>query len=157
MGKAGDVLLRNCGAPQATYAPVPYRLQISLFSYCKNQEDSLQIIENVLPYFQPGLNVNIVALDEFNITMAFPVILNSVTTEDNYEDLNNNRMIINRFEFNMDIQLFGPVDTSVAVIKETDVNVASNKGPEESYQAVVVPRTANKTDTYTIEEHWTVL
>ena len=158
-GNGNNMILQNCGIPKAIYAPVPYRLSLELSSYTKNQEDSLQILEQVLPFFQPALNLSIIVLPEFSIKLDIPVIFNGVKKDDNYKDLMNNRIILQTLSFFMDIQLFGPSDSQVGVIKETiiDVNTKSasiTATPDTTYDAVVNPRSAEKNGVYTIDEMW---
>ena len=62
MGPQSNMLMQQCGVPALTYAPTPWRLGIQLYAYSKNQEDSLQITEQILPYFQPNMDVNISVL-----------------------------------------------------------------------------------------------
>ena len=41
------------------YMPVPYNLNIQLYVMAKESDDSLQIIEQILPYFQPDYTLTI--------------------------------------------------------------------------------------------------
>jgi hypothetical protein len=162
LGNAVNSFLKSCGGDQAkAYVPVSYRLTFQLSSYCKNQEDSLQILEQILPYFRPALNITLLLIPELNFSLSIPITLSSVEHEDNYQDLTTNRMIIQTFTFNMDVMLFGPTvsDDKIVRIKEAIVNVTTNNtnAVEETYDAVVNPRTAEKDEPYTIDEMWTPL
>ena len=42
-----------------TYVPVPYNMQFELSIMTKLNDDMLQIIEHILPYFQPSYNLTI--------------------------------------------------------------------------------------------------
>ena len=42
---------------QHSYMPVPYNVGFSLFAMAKNSEDALQIVEQILPMFQPDYTV----------------------------------------------------------------------------------------------------
>jgi hypothetical protein len=144
---------------RALFNAVPYRLTFELSSYTKNQEDALQILEQILPYFSPAIILNIDVLPEYSISNDIPLALTGVNSDDNYVDLNNNRYIIQTFTFDMDIQLFGPIDKRVDVIKKTIVDVSTrsaaiNEIPDATHTAEVVPREANKEDVYTIDEMW---
>ena len=48
------------------YMPVPYNLDFELYILAKNQDDGLQIVEQILPYFQPEYNVTITPVEGFN-------------------------------------------------------------------------------------------
>lgn len=160
IGNQHDKLVQFCGLPKAIGAPVPYRLTVELSTYSKTTDDSLQILEQILPYFSPTLTASIEVIPEYNFKMDIPVTLIGVDEDDNYQDINNNRMIIQTFTFNMDVQLFGPIDTSLGtLIKKVDVNVKNiiNQVGIEKYHAEVNPLSANKEDTHNIEEMWTPL
>jgi len=159
IGNQHERMIQQCGLPKALGAPVPYRLIISLSAYSKNQDDALQILEQILPYFSPALTVSIKPIEGFNFTLDIPISLQGVSEEDNYQDLGNNRMIIHTFQLAVDVQLFGPTDEDVNLIKKTIMNVSMNPQQETDIVGTneVIPDTANKTDTHTIESLWTVL
>lgn len=161
MGGQLDNILYNCmGSDAQIYAPVPYRLTFQLYSYTKNQEEALQILEQILPYFGPSVTVNIDLLPLVNMNMDIPISLDGVQVEDNYQDLGSNRMIIQTFTFNMDIQLFGPANSNVNVIKKAIVDLNFKPGIEHAdmtYTASVNPQTAEGYDDPTfigIDEMW---
>ena len=39
------------------YVPVPYNIEFELGIIAKSQDDGLQILEQILPYFQPAFNI----------------------------------------------------------------------------------------------------
>ena len=62
------------------FMPVPYNLSFELSIISKTQEDGLQILEQILPYFQPHYNLPVKLLSDVNETKDVPVVLNSVDT-----------------------------------------------------------------------------
>ena len=42
-----------------SYMPVPYNMQFELAIMSKLNDDALQIVEQILPYFQPAYNVTV--------------------------------------------------------------------------------------------------
>jgi len=151
--------MQNKQLETVLFNAVPYRLTIELSSYTKNQDDALQILEQVLPFFAPAVILSIDVMPNYNVRNDIPVALVGVHAEDNYTDLNNNRYIIQTFTFNMDIQLFGPVDNKVEVIKKVIIDLQTKNAnittiPDETFSAEVVPRTANFDDYYTLDEMW---
>ena len=60
------------------YAPVPYNISFNLYSFTSSAEGGLQIIEQILPYFQPDYTVTVNIIPELNIKRDVPIILNSV-------------------------------------------------------------------------------
>jgi hypothetical protein len=93
------------------YAPTPYNINVQLYVYVKNQDDGLQIIEQILPYFNPDYNLTMKAIPQLNITNDLPIILDSVNFEDNYEgDFDDRRTIIWTLSFTMKLNFYGPVN-----------------------------------------------
>lgn len=93
-----------------TYAPVPYNIDISLYSLTKTQEDALQIVEQILPYFTPEFTVSLKAIPESNIVMDVPIILESVSIQDDYDgDFNQRRFVTYTMNFTLKANFYGPV------------------------------------------------
>ena len=68
------------------FMPVPYNMQFELGIMTKLNDDALQIVEQILPYFQPSYNltVNLVA-NGVNEKRDIPVVLENITMQDDYE------------------------------------------------------------------------
>ena len=47
------------GKLDAQFMPVPYNLNIQLYAMAKQSDDALQIVEQILPYFQPDYTLTI--------------------------------------------------------------------------------------------------
>ena len=41
------------------YMPVPYNMDITLYAMAKNSDDALQIVEQILPFFQPDYTITL--------------------------------------------------------------------------------------------------
>jgi hypothetical protein len=113
------------------FMPVPYNLSFELAIISKTQEDGLQILEQVLPYFQPHYNLPVKLLPDVNETKDVPVVLNSVDYEDDYEgDFSTRRAIIYTLQFTVKTYLYGPVTDSKVIKKVitdyyTDTNTST--------------------------------
>jgi len=110
------------------FMPVPYNLSFELAIISKNQEDGLQILEQVLPFFQPHYNLSVKLLPEVSETKDVPVTLTSVDYEDTYEgDFTTRRAIIYTLQFTVKTYLYGPV-TDTKTIKKviTDMYADTN-------------------------------
>lgn len=156
IGKQHEYILNRCPANAGKiYAPVPWNITISLSSYTRTQEDSLQILEQILPFFGPALVMNLDIL-EMNITQDVPVTLENVQRQDTYQgNVEEERMITQDFIFEMKLNLYGPTESNVNVIKTAMANFKNLDGSKiEDYSAAVTPSTANKTDVFTITENW---
>ena len=94
------------------YAPAPYNLNFTLSILTKNMNDALQIVEQILPYFQPEYTVTMKMVDSMPDNRDVPIILNSVSFSDEYEGSFDDRRIIEyTLDFTMKTYFFGPVYT----------------------------------------------
>lgn len=112
-------LSNNANTLNTQYAPTPYNITVILYVYAKNQDDGLQIIEQILPYFNPDYNLTLKAVPELNILNDLPILLNSVMFEDDYEgDFTTRRSIIWTLTFTMKLNFYGPVSPQ-GIIRKT--------------------------------------
>ena len=101
------------------YMPVPYNISYQLYCFTATAEGGLQIVEQILPYFQPDYTVTINVIPELGIKRDVPIILNSVNYEDSYSgDFESRRAVIYTLGFTAKTYLYGPASTQ-KVIKET--------------------------------------
>jgi hypothetical protein len=114
---------RTDGSIASTYVSTPYDLHISLSAWAKNQADGLQIVEQILPYFNPDLSIPVNDLPELNIQRDIQIILNSVTLTDDYAGNYEQRIaLLWEFDFTMKINLYGFV-APITQIKTAFANV----------------------------------
>lgn len=118
-----------CGANDTTmsfaYAPVPYNVEISLYILTKTQEDAFQIVEQILPYFTPEFTLGIKSLDQLNVVTDVPIILNSVSQQDDYDgDFQTRRFVTWTLNFTMKLNLFGQVNEG-GVITKTIIDIGN--------------------------------
>ena len=145
-GKDGKVLNFN-------YTPVPYNVSYNLYSFTASAEAGLQIIEQILPFFQPDFTVTVNAIPELNIKRDIPIVLNSVNYEDTYSgDFTTRRAVIYTLNFTAKTYLFGP-STSQKVIKTVQSDQYSdtdtvNKARESRIIVVPNPTTADADDDF---------
>ena len=101
------------------YMPVPYNLSFELAIISKTQEDGLEILEQILPFFQPHYNLSVKMLEEINTEIRdVPVVLTSVDYEDDYEgDFSTRRAIIYTLQFTCKTYLYGLVTDSKTIKK----------------------------------------
>lgn len=122
VGKMNKILCKTDEGSSMTYTPVPYNLSISLYVITKNQEDALQIVEQILPIFRPEYMLSINVIPDMNITQNIPVVLNSVSIDDQYDgDFQTRRFVIHTFNFTVKTNIFGEVSVP-KVIYHVDVN-----------------------------------
>ena len=105
------------------YSPVPYNMTFVLSIYTKLNDDMLQIIEQILPYFQPSYNLSIKFLGNLNEIRDIPIQLDSVNMEDDYEgNFDTRRALVYTLTFTAKAYLFGPItDVTGDIIKKVTV------------------------------------
>jgi len=108
-----------------TYTPVPYNMEFELNILSKNNEDSVQILEQILPYFQPVFNITINLISKMSEKKDIPIVLNSVGIQDDYEgDFLTRRTLIHTLQFTAKSYLYGPV-TTADVIRKVNVDIST--------------------------------
>jgi hypothetical protein len=135
------------------YMPVPYNISYNLNIFTATAESGLQIVEQILPYFQPDYTVTVNAIPDLNIKRDVPIVLNTVNYDDSYSgDFTTRRAVIYTLTFTAKTYLFGPANTQ-KVIKEvksdlytdTDTTTATR---EEQIIVVPDPTSANADDDF---------
>ena len=157
------------GKPSYQYVPVPWDITFNLYTYTVTSEDNFQIMEQILPYFTPDMNLSIKVLQNPDVTQDTTLTLNDVNIDDSYDgSFEDRRYIITTYSFTMQMNYYGPVlSTSdpeghfengpdVNVIKKVITNVTSstNSSAGIKYTATVDPFTANESDQYDVQESW---
>ena len=112
-------------------APVKYNFNFDLNLYCKNMEQSLYILDQILLVFAPSITLPIKESEKLNIISSMNVQLDSVSKEDNYQaGLTENRIISWKFGFVVSANMIQNVNNEKAkVIKEVMLCML-NKGSE---------------------------
>ena len=124
------------------YMPVPYNLEFELYIMAKQSDDALQIVEQILPYFQPDYALTINDMADMGISRDIPIVLNSIGYEDSYDgDFTTRRALIYTMSFTTKFYLYGPV-TSAKVIKTVQVDQYTDlpdQSPKREQRYKVVP------------------
>ena len=132
------------------YMPVPYNVDFEMYILAKSSDDALQIVEQILPYFQPEYTVTLREIPELDIIRDVPIILNSISYEDDYEgDFTSRRSIIYTLSFTAKYYLYGPV-TSTNVIRTVQVDQYANtpvNAPSREQRYTVAPNPSSATAT----------
>ena len=139
------------------FMPVPYNLSIQLYVMAKQSDDALQIVEQILPFFQPDYTLTVNDMADMGIKRDVPIVLNSISYEDNYQgDFETRRALIYTLDFTAKFYLYGPV-TSQGVIKTVQVDQyadlpdASPKR-EQRYKVTPKPTSADAEDDFGFNE-----
>ena len=114
------------------FMPVPYNLGFELNILVKLNDDALQIVEQILPYFQPSFNITIDLVDIIGEKRDIPIVLDNISFQDDYEgDFATRRALIYTLNFTAKTYLFGPVsDSSEGLIKKVQVDYHASVNTE---------------------------
>ena len=125
------------------FMPVPYNIGFELNILAKLNDDALQIIEQILPYFQPSFNLTLDLVSSIGEKRDVPIVLDSMNFQDDYEgDFSTRRALIYTLGFTAKTYLFGPVpSSSEGIIKKVQVDVAADTNT----------KTAKRQMRYTVE------
>jgi len=124
------------------YMPVPYNMQFELSIMTKLNDDMLQIVEQILPYFQPAYNLTVELVEDIKEKRDIPIVLENITMQDDYEgDFTSRRVLLYTLRFTAKTYLFGPVSSaSKDIIKKATISYltgtdVSNTTREITYTA----------------------
>ena len=135
-----------------TYNPVPYNISYDLYNFTATAEAGLQIVEQIIPFFQPDYTVTINALPELSIKRDIPIVLNSVNYEDTYSgDFRQRRAVVYTLNFTAKSYVFGPL-RSQKVIKKVQADQYTDTTEVEKRESRITivpdPTTANFDDDF---------
>ena len=143
------------------YMPVPYNIGFQLNILSKLNDDALQIVEQILPYFQPAFNLTVDLVSSIGEKRDIPVLLDNISFQDDYEgDFSSRRALIYTLDFTAKTYLFGPVsDTTDGLIKKVQADVYSSTNTktatrEMRYTATPNPIDAGPEDDFGFSEGW---
>lgn len=131
------------GSEKSMYNPVPYNIGFSLNVYVEHFDEGLQIIEQIVPFFSPYLNIpSKLVYDDMGIVDDVPVLLNDVSLEESYEgQFQDKRVIMWNLSFTLKTNIFKPVKES-ELIRQVETNIISTPTgdsgevtPQEKQQA----------------------
>ena len=129
------------------FMPVPYNLGFELNILVKLQDDGLQILEQILPFFQPGFNLSIDLVKSIGEKRDIPMVLNSIQQQDDYEgDFSTRRALIYTLSFTAKTFMFGHIaKTPEGLIRKVQVDYYSDSNPrtakrEQRYTVVPKPK-----------------
>jgi len=107
--KYKNVIEDNGNEVRVQYLPVPYTLNFELGILSKDQDTGLQILEQILPFFQPSFNITLKMIPDMDEKRDVSVTLNSVNLEDEWdESFLNRRLVVYTLQFSAKTYLYGP-------------------------------------------------
>ena len=105
------------------FVPAPYDIEFQLNIMTKYTEDAMKIVEQILPFFKPDFTVSVKMVDDMDLYVDVPIILNNVIQDDQYEgDYQTRRVLTYTLSFTVKGYYFGPHGDK-KIIKFAESNV----------------------------------
>lgn len=115
------------------YMGVPYDLNFELNIYTRNIDDGTQIVEQILPYFNPDYTVTINSIPELGFLKDVPIILNSVSNQLEHEgNFDAVRYVTWKLEFTMKGYYYGPI-SHTNLIRKVEANIYNDTSINSGY------------------------
>ena len=119
--KYKTVINDNGGEVRTQYVTVPYNISFEVGILCKSQDDGLQILEQILPFFQPSFSMSLKFIPDMDEVRDVAVVLNSVDFDDDWEDdFSTRRSITYSMQFTAKSYIYGPY-TKADVIRKSRI------------------------------------
>ena len=124
------------------FLPVPYEIGFRLSFATKLQDDALQIIEQILPFFQPAYSVTVNMLEGIEEKRDIPFTLANVSFSDEYEgDFSTRRFIQYDLDFLAKTYFYQEVPTDESgIIKKVQVDYSTAIRAPRAQRYTVVPQ-----------------
>jgi hypothetical protein len=129
----------NGAETKKAFMPVPYNMQFELSIMSKLNDDCLQIVEQILPYFQPAYTLTVDLVESINEKRDIPIVLENITMQDDYEgDFTSRRVLVYTLRFTAKTYLFGPVSSVTKdIIKKTTISYITGTNTSAPTREVV--------------------
>jgi len=144
------------------FMPVPYNIGFELSIFSKLNDDALQIIEQILPFFQPSFNLTVDLVSSIGEKRDIPIVLENISFQDDYEgSFESRRALIYTLSFTAKTYLFGPVAESTeglikkVIVDQHSVTNTQTAKREVRYTVTPDPSTAGPNDDFGFSETWT--
>ena len=102
-------IANSVNSRQKLFTSTPYNISFQLNVYAKSQDDALQIVEQVLPFFTPQYTVTVKPFSDIaTLTEDVPITLTGVQMQDDFEGaIEQRRTIVYSLDFDMKIAFHG--------------------------------------------------
>jgi len=137
------------------FMPVPYNLGFELNIMTKLNDDALQIVEQILPYFQPAFNISVELIDSIGEKRDIPIVLDNISFQDDYEgDFSTRRALIYTLNFTAKTYLFGPIaDSTDGIIRKVQVDYYTTTDTNSAKRQVRYTATPTARKDYDAGDH----
>jgi len=144
------------GGQETGFSGVPYLINFGLYTFTRNIDENLQLVEQILPYFSPEFIIKI-NFNSLNKCVNVPIILTSTGISEIYEgDFAETRSITTTFSFIAKAYVYGKI-SSQTVIEDAELRMfqeepaVGTSRPVTSLGIQEVRESSNATDVSNIQ------
>jgi hypothetical protein len=122
------------------FTSVPYDINFELSIYAKSQDDALQLVEQIIPYFAPQYTISVKPFgsDHPEIKEDVPISLTDVSFSDDYDgSIGDRRTIIYTLNFNMKVSFYAPSEDK-SIIRKVNNNIYMMGDDSDKFQYNIV-------------------
>ncbi len=113
------------------FNPVPYNISFNLYIIAKTTEDSLMIVEQILPFFTPDFTLTIDDIPDLNLKKDIPFTLTGVDFQDDWDqEIGQRRTISYTLSFMAQAYIYPPTELQ-KIIRKTIVEFNLDDEPLE--------------------------
>ena len=135
LARQRKILINTDKASHRVYTPVPYTLTFTVEIIAKTQNELFQIIEQILPAFQP--EITLVARVIGNETINIPITYDGIFLSDSYDgDIGNRRIISATLNFNMQVYYFAPIPDKSNLIFSVDIQLLDSENQDIEHKII---------------------
>ena len=115
------------------YMGVPYDINFQLNIYARNIDDGTQIVEQILPFFNPDFTVTTNMIPDLGFLKDVPIILNNISNDIQYEgDFDTVRYVNWTLNFTMKMNYYGPISYP-KIIRTVYANIYNDPSLQSGY------------------------
>lgn len=134
----------------SSYMSVPYDITFALNIYTRNIDDGTQIIEQILPFFNPDFTVTTNMIPDLGALKDIPIILNNITNNIEYEgNFDSVRYVNWTLNFTMKMQYYGPISYP-KIIRTVYANIYNDPKLQSGYITRI--NTANTSGSFKMDD-----
>lgn len=129
-----------------SYMGVPYDLNFQLNIYARNIDDGTQIVEQIMPFFNPDFTVTASMVPDLSLYKDIPIILNNITNNIEYEgNYDSVRYVYWTLNFTMKMHYYGPT-SNTKIIRTVYTNIYNDPSLQSGYITRLNVTGANSTN-----------
>lgn len=111
------------GVNYASNMEVPYNFIFNLYTYTRNIDENLEIMEQILPYFSPEFIVTL-NMTNINTKVDVPVVLNKTILTQEYEgDFSTRREVVSTYQLTAKSYIYGPIKQATNIVNQFNLSL----------------------------------